>query len=68
MSILGRMLFLLCLFLLASMSIVGGFAYFNYRENCRLGELGVQRATLGVANYAQLFLHTAENRPAPGWI
>ena len=61
MSILGRMLFLLCLFLLASMSIVGGFAYFNYRENCRLGELGVQRATLGVANYAQLFLHTAEN-------
>ena len=43
------------------MSIVGGFAYFNYRENCRLGELGVQRAALGVANYAQLFLHTAEN-------
>ena len=43
------------------MSIVGGFAYFNYRENCRLGELGVQRATLGVGNYAQLFLHAAEN-------
>lgn len=43
------------------MSIVGGFAYFNYRENCRLGELGVQRAALGVANYAQIFLHTAEN-------
>lgn len=61
MSILGRMLFLLCLFLLATMSIVGGFAYFNYRENCRLGELGVQRAALGVANYAQLFLHAAEN-------
>lgn len=61
MSILGRMLFLLCLFLFATMSIVGGFAYFNYRENCRIGELGVQRAALGVAEYAQMFLHTAEN-------
>lgn len=61
MSILGRMLFLLCIFLLATMSIVGGFAYFNYRENCRIGELGVQRAVLGMANYAQLFLHTAES-------
>lgn len=61
MSILGRMLFLLCLFLFATMSIVGGFAYFNYRENCRIGELGVQRAALGVAEYAQMFLHTVEN-------
>lgn len=59
MSILGRMLFLLCLFLLATMTIVGGFSYFNYRENCRMGEYGVQRAALGAANYAQLFLHTA---------
>ena len=61
MSLLGRMLFLLCLFLLATMSIVGGVAYFNYRENCRIGELGVERAVRGVAGYAHLFLHTAEN-------